>query len=1568
MQLPLRPNLEDKYALLKEQGPGMLTQKTSVTFELKVLFAIAVLAGSLQAQVEPDRSGVGQAEFRLNELNIENDYLLPNALPVQAASQAAADLASFGLPANSGRIDTRGGRWATLMLAEPLLPGQGVGNGLSWANLGRGAPKNDAEIAQAAAQAFRGFVQANSQLLQIDIFELADPGKVTVNQDGTSIQIYVPRVFAGVPVRGSYLTATINHGNLILFGTNNWGDINVSTAPRIPEDAAQAVAQNHVEPFPVSGSWGKSELVLVPIARGQGLSGVSVGLGYDHRLAWVIRPAFDGDLRHYEALVDAQTGQVLSFEDTNQYVATERKVVGGVYPVSNDGVPPDGVEQAAWPMPFDIVQTPVGPVTTDAGGNLPAPVEGNITSSLSGQFVNINDNCGAISLTSAGDIDFGSSGGTDCSTPGFGGAGNTHASRTGFYELNRIIEMGQGQLPANAWLQQQLTSNMNLNQTCNAFWRPADGTVNFFRSGGGCNNTGEIAGVFDHEWGHGLDDNDAVPTIAGPSGEGIADIYAALRLNTSCIGRNFRATVCGGFGDPCLTCTGVRDIDYLQRQSGQPHDYSWSNANCGGSVHCIGGVYSEAVWSLWKRELQGPPYSMDDNTSHELVTRLTYIGAGATGTWFSGGPPNGGCAGSSGYMNYLAADDDNGNLNDGTPHMTAIFNAFNDQEIACGSPTVQDSGCVGTPTVAPVVTGNPLDKSVSLSWGAVTGATSYEVFRTDGVFACDFGKVRIGETAGTSFNDSGLQNGRSYSYVVIPKGSAAACFGPASSCTTVTPVAGPNLDVDPASGVLTINTGDGDSFIDNCEDATMVFDVDNTGVGDLTNVRITGVTAVSHPTTTITTTFPAAVSPPDLAQGTTGTGSFDFTAGDLAFGDTMVFEVSVTSDEIFPVVKTRTLTIADAESDLQFVASQTWDFETDLDGWTLVQGTFNQTSPGGANGSSGYVASSAFLDNQCDQVRSPAFRLTTFSTLSVETNFDIENFAGQWWDRANLAFVENGNRNSVDPDGGRPYNASGGGASCVTVGQNGWAASMPTWDPSSWSATALDSAGRAGSSVQLDVAYGTDISVVGSGFWFDQVTLTDIELLVADAQPDFCGPVNQPPTVTIGAPTDGSSFAEGTSIDFTGTAIDPEDGDISASIEWSSDRDGPVGMGGTVTTTSLSVNTHTITATATDSGNPTATPETGMDQITVTINPTTTSTTSTTTSTTTTSTTTTTPTTTTSTTTSTTTTTPTTTSSTTSTTTTTTSSTTTTLLEPPGTLKWTFETGDFVDSAPALNQGGVVYAASEDGGLYALNPDGTLRWVFLTGGPVSSSPAIDMDGTIYVGSEDGNVYAVHPDGTMKWAFATGSLVFSSPAIGSDGTIYVGSYDTNLYAINPDGTMKWAFPTASFLFSSPAIDTDGTIYIGSFGGVLYAVNFDGTLKWTVQTGARISSSAVIGANGTIYVGSQDNNLYAIDPDGQTQWVFPIADRIFSSPAVGADGTVYVGSRDNNLYAINSDGTAKWVFPTQGTIISSLTIGPSGTLYVGSRDNSIYAVNGDSGGPANSPWPMFHYDATHTGQQP
>lgn len=162
-------------------------------------------------------------------------------------------------------------------------------------------------------------------------------------------------------------------------------------------------------------------------------------------------------------------------------------------------------------------------------------------------------------------------------------------------------------------------------------------------------------------------------------------------------------------------------------------------------------------------------------------------------TWFSGSPGSGGCGSGSGYREFLAADDDNGNINDGTPHMRAIYEAFNDQEIACSSPSVKDSGCSGTPDAVPVVSVVSGDKRAVLSWGAVSGASNYQIYRTEGVKECGQGKVLLGTTGGLSFTDEGLMNGREYYYVVIPKGSSASCFGRASTCMTVVPSEGPNF-------------------------------------------------------------------------------------------------------------------------------------------------------------------------------------------------------------------------------------------------------------------------------------------------------------------------------------------------------------------------------------------------------------------------------------------------------------------------------------------------------------------------------------------------------------------------------------------------------------------------------------------------------------------------------------------------------------------------------------------------------------------------------------------------------
>ena len=78
-------------------------------------------------------------------------------------------------------------------------------------------------------------------------------------------------------------------------------------------------------------------------------------------------------------------------------------------------------------------------------------------------------------------------------------------------------------------------------------------------------------------------------------------------------------------------------------------------------------------------------------------------------------------------------------------------------------------------------------------------------------------------------------------------------------------------------------------------------------------------------------------------------------------------------------------------------------------------------------------------------------------------------------------------------------------------------------------------------------------------------------------------PANTAPSVVLTSPSDLDTFSEGTEINFAGMATDDLDGDLTASLEWSSDLDGVIGSGGSFSQV-LAVGAHTITATAMDSG------------------------------------------------------------------------------------------------------------------------------------------------------------------------------------------------------------------------------------------------------------------------------------------------------------------------------------------------------------------------------------------------
>lgn len=1069
------------------------------------LAALGLAAATIATAIEPPTHRSFQdLLFRVPEMTVSANVRRASEL---GEAIDAGSLARLGVTAETALVETGTGRFVALFPATPVLPGRGIGNALAWSELGTAVPRGPKELEQAAWATLHAYFVTHAAELRIDPAELVIPAQVTAVSDEL-VHVVVGRQVDGVPVRDSRILATIKFGNLILLGVEKWADVSADRLARYGAAEAEEALRRFVGERDFGRTLRAATLVWIPV------DGVA---GLDYRLAWSLWNDLREDGGKFEGLVDAKSGEVLALEDQLHWAATPRRVVGGVYPVSNDQTPPDGVEQAGWPMPYSRVTVGAQTVVTDVGGNLESCVDGSITAVLSGPYVDMIDICGAESLAGTGDIDWLSgptAGATDCTTPGVGGAGNTKASRTGFHELNMVKLMGRSHLPANTWLQGQLPATMNINNTCNANWNGVG--VNFYRKGAStCGNTGEIAGIFDHEWGHGMDANDSVPGIANP-GEAVADMYANLRLDDSCVGRGFRATNCGGYGNPCTACTGVRDVDWAKRNANTPTTVTWIDANCGsgpapcgGGVHCEGSVAAESVWDLWNRKLTAGSYNYSLDLAREIATQLTYRGATAVTSWFTCNQGSGGCGAGNGYLNYLAADDDDGNLLNGTPHMTGIHAAFSDHGIACATPTVQDSGCAGAPAVAPVVVATPAGKAVLLSWGTVPGATSYRIYRTDGVFGCAFGKVLIGTVTGTSYVDGGLQNGRSYSYLVLPMGANDACFGVPSSCTAATPTAAAGaLALSAATSAITPAVGDDDPFVDNCELSRVRVPFSNSGGGALTNVRILGATSPSHPSTTFVTSFPKTVAA-SLASCESGTAQVDFVPEGLAPGDTIEIVVEITHDQLGGLPIPVQVSYGGTEGDLQFEATRTFNFESDTEGWQTTSGTFVRANAiaGPTGGGSFYYQSSANLDNRCDVVQSPIFRLTPTSTLALQNHFVIENFSGsQWWDRANVGVVDlgAGTRTLVSPSSGRTYNASGTGGNCGTEGQGGWAGSAATWAASNWTSGALQTGALAGRLARLEVRYGTDESVNGSGFRFDLVTLTDIEMSIPDSSGDVC--------------------------------------------------------------------------------------------------------------------------------------------------------------------------------------------------------------------------------------------------------------------------------------------------------------------------------------------------------------------------------------------------------------------------------------------------------------------------------
>jgi outer membrane protein assembly factor BamB len=292
-----------------------------------------------------------------------------------------------------------------------------------------------------------------------------------------------------------------------------------------------------------------------------------------------------------------------------------------------------------------------------------------------------------------------------------------------------------------------------------------------------------------------------------------------------------------------------------------------------------------------------------------------------------------------------------------------------------------------------------------------------------------------------------------------------------------------------------------------------------------------------------------------------------------------------------------------------------------------------------------------------------------------------------------------------------------------------------------------------------------------------------------------------------------------------------------------------------------------------------------------------------------------------------------------------------------GSIKWTFTTGNWVDSSPALSKdGSIVYAGSWDNHLYAVNSDdGSLNWSFETNSYITSSPAVDLNGRVYFGSMDSIFYALESNGSLAWEYFVGQPVFSSPAIGENGTLYFGDENGTLHAVNPDGTVKWTYDiddvvdTNKSILSSPAVDTSGNIYFGSGNGFCYSLSDDGdsvSLNWKYETGDRVDSSPVLGINDEVFFVSRDGYMrslpiFSATNENLPNWEVFVGDVFYSTPVIDENGRVYVigytGDGENHLFAYDASGTKAWdsdvsppPFEIPSVVDSSLLLSDDGNL--------------------------------------
>ena len=448
----------------------------------------------------------------------------------------------------------------------------------------------------------------------------------------------------GVPVMGGAIGISFKADRLVMVGSTALPNVTINASPRaldLPKLVATAQTWLAADGHQVAARNVPVTRVILPLVRSRPAGGTQF-----HLVDQLSVESTSSDPGRWNVWIDATTGAPIARSSTLRFAS------GRVLFAVPDRSPTFGVRS---PKPAPNVSHKVNTVDTmaSADGTITWADGGDATivPGLSGPLVQVTNKQGmlisdSLTLANGAEVVW------DRSTEEL-----NDAQISAFVFASTAKEYARTHMnPELAWLDDQLSVSVNENQTCNAFSTGDD--IHFYKAafsnsplgGTSCQNTARIADVVYHEFGHSLHAQsiiEGVGSFDGALSEGMSDMLAAFITNDHGMGRGFF------FGE-----TPLRDLDPAV-------DKRWPEDTTG-EVHDDGEIIGGTMWDLRKALI-----AKHGETAGDALARKIFYGALQRASDI---PTT--------FAEALLSDDDDGNLDNGTPNQCEINAAWGQHGLA----------------------------------------------------------------------------------------------------------------------------------------------------------------------------------------------------------------------------------------------------------------------------------------------------------------------------------------------------------------------------------------------------------------------------------------------------------------------------------------------------------------------------------------------------------------------------------------------------------------------------------------------------------------------------------------------------------------------------------------------------------------------------------------------------------------------------------------------------------------------------------------------------------------------